>query len=91
MSALSGDALVELAEKVATKDDFVALVKALLANFKQHPEEWDNDALESFLCGLAGFAQNSEGYYANIGVVSDPAQPSWRTFADFLLAARVYE
>jgi hypothetical protein len=80
-----------MAEKITTKDEFVAFAKALLANFQQHPEEWENNTLVLFLHGLAGFAQNSEGYYANIGVAADPAQPSWRTFADLLLAARVYE
>jgi hypothetical protein len=83
--------LARLAEMIATKDDFVAFAKKLRENLQQHPEDWENDTLDSFLEGLIGFAQDSEGYYNNLGVKSDPTRPSWRTFADPLLAARVYE
>jgi hypothetical protein len=91
MKDVSGDTLVEMAETIGTKDEFVAFAKAFLENFRHHPEEWENDSLESFLVGLAGFAQNSEGYYVNIGAAIDPAAPTWRLFADILLAARIYE
>lgn len=91
MSDLSGDAFIERAEQIATKDEFVAFAESLLNNLQRHPTEWENDTLESFLKALAGFAKNSEGYYANIGLAVNSTQPSWRNFADCLLAARVYE
>ncbi|MCW5801027.1 MAG: hypothetical protein KIT31_01335 [Deltaproteobacteria bacterium] len=80
-----------MAEQIKTKDEFVAFAKALLDNHAQHQEEWENTSLESFLRALASFAEHSEGYYANIGMAEDPTPASWRTFADFLLAARIYE
>lgn len=79
------------AETITTKDDFVAFARKLRENLLQQPEDWVNDTLESFLEALIGFAMDGEGYYKNLGVASDPSGASWRTFADLLLAARVYE
>lgn len=62
MSRVSGDASGERAERIVTKDDFVAFAEDLPTNFQRQPEEWENNTLESFLRGLAGFARNSDGY-----------------------------
>jgi hypothetical protein len=91
MSESSGDALVERAESILTKEDFTAFLHLLMRNRREHPEEWENASLEQYLEGLCGFAEGIEGYYANIGVKVDMRKPGWRVFADVLLAARIYE
>lgn len=91
MSELYGDALVESAERISNKDEFVAFVRAFADNLGTHPEEWQNETLAEFVRGLAGFVENMEGYYANIGANVNCEVPSWRVLADVLLAARVYE
>lgn len=91
MSGLFGDALVESAERVSSRDEFTAFVKALSDNLHCHPEEWDNSTLKEFIGGLAGFVEAMHGYYANTGADVNCSLPSWRIFADALLAARVYE
>ncbi len=91
MSGISGDAFVERAQAIQSKADFTAFLPVLLQNYQSHPEEWENDNLELFLQGLAGFIENIEGYYKNVGLNVDLQNPSWRVFADALLAARVYE
>jgi hypothetical protein len=91
MNSLYGDALVEKGKAVNSRADFVEFAKALLENFDEHPEEWDNASPKEFLQGLVGFVDNIEGYYQNIGMKLDLENPSWRVFADILLAARVYE
>lgn len=91
MNGLSGDALVEKAEAIQSKADFDAFVQLLLRNYREYPDEWENNTLELFLQGLAGFVENMEGYYSNVGVRVDLERPGWRVLADILLAARVYE
>ena len=91
MDAPFGDELVEKAEAIRTRADFVAFAEMLLRNLREHPEEWENDTLERFLEVLGGFAHGMHGYYANVKAPVDLERPSWRVFADLLLAARVYE
>jgi hypothetical protein len=91
MSGLFGDALVERAKGILTKEDFTAFLHLLVRNFREHPEEWENATLEPYLQGFCGFAEGIEGYYSNIGVGADMKKPGWRVFADMLLAARIYE
>ena len=91
MSGLFGDALVESAERISSRDEFTAFAKALADNLSCHPEEWQNATLTEFIRGLAGFVENMDGYYANVGADVNCNLPNWRIFADALLAARVYE
>jgi len=90
MSDLFGDALVESAGRVSSREEFTAFVKALSDNLRCHPEEWDNSTLKEFIGGLARFVEDMDGYYANNCVDVNCSLPSWRIFADVLLAARVY-
>ena len=91
MSEFSGNALVERAELIQTREDFTVFVSLLLRNQQEHPEEWENNTIELFLQGLGGFVGSIKGYYSNIGSDVDTERPGWRVLADALLAARVYE
>lgn len=91
MSDAFGNALVEKAEAIRTREEFIDFVRGLIENHRRHREEWGNDTVESFLFGLLGFCRDMEGYYRNLGQSVDVDRPSWRTLADLLLAARVYE
>lgn len=83
-----GDRLVDLAERMNTRSQFVELVKVLAINLRQHPDEWQNNCLLGFVQGLAGFVENMDGYYENMEIDVDCDVPSWRVFAEALLAAR---
>jgi hypothetical protein len=91
MGGLSGDALVERAEGIQSKEDFTAFLQLLAQNFRDHPEEWENNTLDQYLQGICGFADGIEGYFSNVGVGIDTKKPGWRVFADILLAGRIYE
>jgi hypothetical protein len=91
MSGLFGDALVESAERILSREEFTAFAKALSDNLSSHPEEWQNATLAEFIRALAGFVEDMDGYYVNVGADVNCNLPSWRIFADVLLAARVYE
>lgn len=89
---MESDTLHARAEKVYNRNDLVKYIDDIVANFRDHPDEWENDSIESFLGGLSGFIHDADGYYRNnnIGDV-DADVASWRLFADALRAAAVYE
>jgi hypothetical protein len=83
--------LIDRGEAVISKADFTEFARLLLQNYRSHPDEWENGSLDLFLEGLAGFVEKMDAYYQNVGLEMDLERPSWRVFADILLAARVYE
>lgn len=91
MTAFFGDALVQMAERVADRNGFATFTEELADNLRSHPEEWDNAQLSEFLMALAAYTRDMPGFQANLGGKSDSISPSWRTIAEILLAARVYE
>jgi hypothetical protein len=44
-----------------------------------------------FLEGLSRYAEDIQGYYNNTGQNLDASIPTWRTFADLLKGASMYE
>ncbi len=82
--------LKDRGRSVATRDDLVTFLAELAEDCGRSDSAWPNDTLESFLQGAAGWAQDMDGYYRNLG--RDPADVSpWQVLADVLMAARVYE
>jgi hypothetical protein len=53
-------------------------------------DEWENVTLDSFLEAMESWIRSMDNYYKNTGQPI-PVAPSWRTLADILWAARVYE
>lgn len=80
----------EQVNAIGTKDDLVAFIKALRANLLSNPQEWENATLDQYLAALAGWLEDSAGYYNRTGQ-SVPAIPSWKNVAEMLIAAKVYE
>ena len=83
-------------ESVTSRADFVRFVQALLADWhasdraeRMTPSPpygpatggWENPTLDRFLEALAAYAADAPL----------PEQPSWRTFAEVLATAKVYE
>jgi hypothetical protein len=65
-------------------------VGALLVDLKDRSDEWENPDLATFLQAIKGWVEDMEEYYQNVGEAV-PDQPSWKTFGQILLAAKVYE
>jgi hypothetical protein len=82
--------LNEQVDAINSREEFVSFVRALLRDFKQDPGSWENDRLESFLNAIAGWVEDVDGYYSNLGEPV-PDQPSWKVLGQILLAAKVYE
>ncbi|MFL5244352.1 MAG: hypothetical protein ACJ8FY_19810 [Gemmataceae bacterium] len=82
--------LHEMSKNLQTHNQFAAFVRHLTQSLHDHPEEWQNQDLPSYLEALAAWVDDMEGYYKSQGATL-PLQPSWRTLAEIMLAARVYE
>lgn len=74
-----------------TRVDLVRFIHALQDELEQHPEVWENRDLHSFLGALARFLKDAQGYYQNNKLDINADVPSWRLFADCLLAASAYD
>ncbi|QYY31135.1 MULTISPECIES: DUF7660 family protein [Cupriavidus] len=76
--------------EIDSKERLADLVAALLDDLVRNPQEWENVSLEGFLAAMEAWIRDMDGYYKNAGQPI-PDMPTWRTLADILLAARVYE
>lgn len=82
--------LLSQVEAVRSRDDLVAFIQALSNELKSHPENWENSDLSSFLSAMAAWVQDMDGYYLNQKKEFSEDQ-SWKTFAEILYSARIYE
>jgi hypothetical protein len=81
---------VEEINKIDTREDLIRFLKELSKEYKQAPNSWENDTLQSFLQALAAWTEDMQEYYINQNR-RVPLTPEWKTFAQMLAAARYYE
>jgi hypothetical protein len=82
--------LHERLEMIRSKEDLAEFVTALHSDFKTNPTAWENDTLDRFLDRMQDWIRSMGAYYQNTGQEC-PEMPTWRTFAEILCAARIYE
>jgi hypothetical protein len=82
--------LVEMVNGVDSKKALSEFIAALADDCAADPEAWENVTLHQYLLALTGWLEASDGYYRNFGLPV-PQTPSWKTIAEMLIAARVYE
>ncbi|CAM2943026.1 hypothetical protein VINE108274_09570 [Vibrio neptunius] len=80
----------EKAEAISTREDLASFVDELKTDLIQNPKEWENPNLERFLDAMSAWTFSMDNLYKNLGRET-PIQPSWKAFAEILLAAKVYE
>lgn len=83
--------LEDMTERITNRTEFIHFCEDLIRNLRTTPDEWSNSTLEDYLAALTAFLRSADGYYGNMSIDVDANKPSWRLFADMLLAARVYE
>lgn len=76
--------------EIKTREDFVKFVYNLFQDYHDNPQTWHNNNLELFLQGIAGWVDDMDGYYHNIGKEM-PEKPDWQMVANMFMAAKVYE
>ena len=83
-------ALQEQVAEIVTRDDLVVFIERLRSDLESNSAQWENPTLGAFLAALGSWIEDMHGYYLNHGR-EPPTTPSWRTVAEMLAAARVYE
>ena len=83
--------IYDLQEKIVTRQDFSRFVDELSKDLEYSKHEWENDDLRQFLEAMSAYAIDVQGFYDNSGQDVDANLPSWKTFAQILLGAKVYE
>lgn len=76
--------------KIQSKEEFVDFIYQLRDGYRMNPPRWQNDTIESFLGGMAGWVEDLEGAYRfkNEAV---PVEINWNFIARLLAAAAVYD
>lgn len=77
-------------DEVRDRKSLAAFVRELAGEVSENPTSWENRDLPSFLRAMAAWIDDMDGYYRNMGE-EPPKEPSWRTIADILMAATMYE
>jgi hypothetical protein len=80
----------ERIESITTKEELAEFVTALREDYAANGDKWENQTLDSFLEAMARWIPSMNNAYRNTGR-APVDQPTWRTFADILLAATIYE
>jgi hypothetical protein len=81
----------EIEYEMTSRSDLSRFIYALQDDLRDHPKEWDNRDLGTYLRALAAFLNSAHFYYRNVNENVDADAPSWRLFADCLIAAISYD
>jgi hypothetical protein len=82
--------LEEQVDGIGTREDLVRFVRALLSDFRDHAETWENPTLDRYFEALAEWIEMMDSNYRNRGEAL-PEQPTWRIMGKMLFAASMYE
>ena len=74
-----------------SRSDLVQYIYALQDDVKEHPQNWGNSDLHTYLGALARCLNDAHHYYRNEKLDVDADVPSWLLFADCLVAAGEYD
>ena len=78
-------------DAISNPTELAIFIKKLRQNLIDNPNSWENINLSDFLDALASWTEDMDGYYKNTDQVDRLDQPDWKTFAEMLMAARIYE
>lgn len=76
---------------VNSRESFGRFLLLLHQDLLENPGEWENKTLLSFLEAANAYTEDIQGYYDNTGQQIDADKASWKTFADILRGASIYE
>lgn len=83
------DELTEQLNSISSRQDLAAFIQSLISDYESDSESWENKNLVAYLDALAGWTEDMDGYFHNIGE-EVPEQPSWSLLGKMLLAAKYY-
>jgi hypothetical protein len=82
--------LNEHIDTIKTREDFIAFVAQLRADWEERKDEWENPTLDLYLHALGAWVGDMDGYYKNTGKPA-PKEIDWQFIASVLMAASIYE
>ena len=77
--------------KVTDRESFIKFLELLKQDLVDNPQKWENKNLSAFLEALGAYTTDIQGYYNNTNRNINADTPSWATFADIFMGARIYE
>ena len=81
--------LHEQIERVQTKEDLAKFITDLRMDLDAHGESWENPTLERFLEAMVAWLSATDYLEKNRGHPVESS--SWKTIANLLYAAKIYE
>ena len=80
----------EQIDKINSKETLCDFVALLRHDLESDGESWENPTLDRFLEAMEAWVREMDGIYTNTG--RQPIEiPTWKTFAEILYAAKIYE
>ena len=76
--------------KIKSKQDFLTFLGLYIQDFRDNIDSWENTTIDTFLEGMESWVEDMEGYYENMHLPV-PENVDWKTFANILYAAKMYE
>jgi hypothetical protein len=76
---------------VGSRDDLVAFLAALATEIQAGTFSVENDDVGSFVEAMAAWLDDADGFYLATEGRGCPVTPSWKTFADVVMAGTMYE
>lgn len=77
-------------QKIETRQDFIDFVHLLMIDLQNNGDKWENPDLPRYLEALAAWTHDMDGAFKNRGE-EPPQHPTWKLFAEILIAASIYE
>jgi len=77
-------------DAIKTREDLASFIEELGRDLDTDPNGWENPDLPRFLDALAAWTRAMDACCQNQGKAA-PTSPEWKTFAEMLVAARMYE
>ncbi len=77
--------------EVTDRESFQEFLGLLILDLKNNPENWENNKLDLYIEAMQSYTEDLDGYYKNNHPELNAEIPKWKTFADILRGAIVYE
>lgn len=76
---------------VTDRQSFILFINSLKNDLDTQPQKWTNLTLSDYFDAISSYTEDLQGYYNNTDQNTNADTPSWKTFADILMAASMYE
>lgn len=75
---------------IKSRNDFIVFIQYLIDDFRENPENWENKTIPDYLEAMQSWIEDMDNYYINMKYPI-PHEVDWKTFADILMASKIYE